>query len=126
MTIQDRIDEIVNTVENMILLHLDEEEREEALGMVEELGFQWQQANAHARAMTVCAAVMAGEKFDPERTTEEELQRLEGIGSNALIQTVSMPVYAGLVQAFLPEPGPYEPDDEDDEDETGGRYGQID
>lgn len=81
MTIQDRIDEIINSIENLILLHLDGEEQETVLGMVEELGFQWQQANAHARAMTVCAAVMAGEKFDPERTTEEELN-LEQIRIN--------------------------------------------
>lgn len=118
MTIQDRIDEIVNTVENMILLHLDEEEREEALGMVEELGFQWQQANAHARAMTVCAAVMAGEKWAPERgTTDEEISRLENIGAEAMIHAVGMPVYSGLVQYFLPEPDAAEDEEDGEGDE---------
>ena len=116
MTIQDRVDEIVNNIENMIILHLDEEEREDALGMVEELGYQWQQANAHARAMTVCAAVMDGEKFDPARITEEELQRLEAVGGEAMIRAVSMQVYTGLVMHFLPVPEMDGDGEEDDGD----------
>lgn len=117
MTIQDRIDEIINSIENLILLHLDGEEQETVLGMVEELGWQWQQANAHARAMTVCAAVLAGEKWTPERgTTDDEISRLENIGTEALIHAVGMPVYSGLVQYFLPVPDTAE-DEEDGEGE---------
>lgn len=116
MTIWDRVDEIINKIENRILLHLDREEREEVLGMVEELAHNWQQTNAHARAMTVCAAVMAGEKWVPERgTTDEEISRLENIGAEAMIHAVGMPVYSGLVQYFLPEPDTAE----DEEDREG-------
>ena len=116
MTIQDRIDEIINSIENLILLHLDGEEQETVLGLVEELGWQWQQTNAHARTMTVCAAVMAGEKWNPEATTDEEIQRLEVVGGEAMIRAVGVNAWAGLVQYFLPKPDAAE-DEEDGEGE---------
>ena len=119
MTIQDRIDEIINSIENLILLHLDGEEQETVLGMVEELGWQWQQANAHARAMTVCAAVMAGEKWNPEATTDEEIQHLEAVGGEAMIQAVGMSAWVGLVQYFLPEPDAAEEEEEEDGEGDG-------
>lgn len=119
MTIQDRIDEIINSIENLILLHLDGEEQETVLGMVEELGWQWQQTNAHARTMTVCAAVMAGEKWNPEATTEEEIQHLETVGGEAMIQAVGMNAWAGLVQYFLPKPDGLGLEDEEEEEEDG-------
>ena len=102
MTIWDRVDEIINKIENRILLHLNEEEREEVLGMVEELAHNWQQTNAHARALTVCAAVLAGEKLNPEEVTAEELSFFEGQGTQALIHAVGMPVYVALIEHFTP------------------------
>lgn len=120
MTIQDRVDEIIHKIETMILLHLDEEEREDALGMVEELGYQWEHTNAHARTMTVCAAIMAGEKWDPEATTDEEISHLEEVGAQALIQAVKMPAYVGLVQYFLPKPDGAGEDEEEEEVDGDG------
>lgn len=119
MTIQDRIDEIINSIENLILLHLDVEEQETVLGLVEELGWQWQQTNAHARTMTVCAAVMAGEKWNPEATTDEEIQHLETVGGEAMIRAVGVNAWVGLVQYFLPEPDAAEEEEEEDGEGDG-------
>ena len=104
MTIGDRVDEIINKIENRILLHLDGEEQEEVLGMVEELAHNWQLTNAHARALTVCAAVLAGEKWNPEKVTAEELSLLEGQGTAALLHAVGMRAYAALIEYFSPLP----------------------
>ena len=85
----------------------------ELIDNIRDLGFQWASANAHGHAMTICAGVMAGEPFDPEATTEDDLKRLESAGSHAMFQAVPLPIYSGLVMHYMPEPE----DEEEDEDD---------
>ena len=100
MNIQDKIDEALQAAK-------------EAKSAMEELGYQWQQTNAHAKAGSIIMGMMAtGEELkiplDPE-----QLQRLETAGCDALFKTIPMPVYTDLIMHLLPQPG----DDEEEDDE---------
>ena len=124
MTIQEKIDEIVRSVETAIgaggdeskggvpaLSLVSDEERSEIMDGVRELGHQWQETNAHARAMLVALGLIA-RKYPTEyavRFVREctelnqfgELKKMEDEGSTFLLRMIPLPIYAALVSLIM-------------------------
>ena len=112
-SIQDRIDETVDLAMDMINRNsITDEQADELIVSIKDLGYQWQQANAYGRAMRVVAAIMSGAEWNPMKTSAEELKQLESIGSDAIFQAVPLPLYYMLVMQFLQKP---------EEDDDAGR-----
>lgn len=112
-SIQDRVDETVDLVMDLLnKKNRTEEEETEAIESIKDLGHQWQQANAHGHALTVAAGIMAGETFDPDSATMEDLKRIEVAGTRAIFEAVSIAVYTGIVMAFMPRPDWADDDDD--------------
>ena len=98
MTTQDHIDKVCQMVWNALDPKMDGEKKEKVLWAVQDLGYQWQQANAHCKALCICAGMARrpeDEEFDPEN--EKQLRALEDEGSTALMKEMGLPMYAGLV-----------------------------
>ena len=101
MTVQERIDEVLRMVREALDPKMNDEKKLEVLRAVEDLGYQWQNMNAHCRVLCICAGMMGrpeDEEFDPEN--EEQLQALESEGSAALMKEMGLPLYSSLVTEF--------------------------
>ena len=112
MTIQGKIDEIVLAVENALKeCPIPEGDREYILNGVKELGFQWQEANAHGRAACILMGLIDGH-YNPDlcrRFVKEcvelkqfdELQAKENAGSVYNFRMIPMPYYAALIDLLM-------------------------
>ena len=101
MTIQDRIDDVIRLVRENIA-DLPDEKKEEVLGAVQDLGYQWQSANASHKATLVVVGMLLRDKEEVFDATDDELlKKLESEGSDAVMKEATLPVYADLVANFL-------------------------
>lgn len=101
MTIQDRIDDVIRLVRENIA-DLPDEKKEEVLRAVQDLGYQWQSANASHKATLVTVGMLLRDKEEEFDATDEELlKKLESEGSDAVMKEATLPVYADLVASFL-------------------------
>lgn len=132
MTIQDRIDEVVLAVEDALKeCPIPEGDKDRILNGVKDLGFQWQEANAHGRAECILLGLVAEKYTNPLKIQFineclslkqfDELQAKEKSGSAFLFGQIPMELYAALidllmVQAIEGKAGVYQ---ESREDGTG-------
>ena len=112
MTIQERIDEVVTAVQDALIgSAVSDQNKDTVLNGVKELGFQWQEANAYGRAMTILMGLIE-EGYNPELKTRflhecmsmglyDELQRKEVSGSYLTFRTISMPDFAALIDMLM-------------------------
>ena len=112
MTIQERIDEVVTAVQDALIgSAVSDQNKDTVLNGVKELGFQWQEANAYGRAMTILMGLIE-EGYSPELKTRflhecmsmglyDELQRKEVSGSYQTFRTISMPDFAALIDMLM-------------------------
>ena len=112
MTIQGKIDEVVLAVEDALKeCPIPEGDREHILNGVKELGFQWQEANAHGRAACILMGLIDGH-YNPDlcrRFVKEcvelkqfdELQAKENAGSVYNFRMIPMPYYAALIDLLM-------------------------
>ena len=99
--VQDKIDDTLEHVLQMLNPELPEDIRKEILDEVRYLGFQWQQANAHCRVLCICAGMMQHpevEEYDPD--DETQMKKLEAEGTYALINLVGLPTYCWLITEY--------------------------
>lgn len=85
----------------------------DAVENIRDLGYQWQRANAHGKAAAVIVGMMRTGEVLSLPLDEAQLIHLEAVGADAIIGHVTMPVYAALVEHFMPDPN-----DEEDEDDA--------
>ena len=128
MTIQEKIDEVVLAVQDALKeCPIPEHDKDWILDGVKELGFQWQEANAHGRAACILLGLIDG-NYPAHLKTQfieeclqlkqlDELAQKEMTGSYYTFKTIPMPLYAGLidllmVQAIEGDAGVYNPRDQ--------------
>lgn len=113
---------VKNTLEAAAEMPADGELARAAQG-VRQLGHEWMETNAHARAAAVVLGLVE-EDYDPKLATMfirecvqfrqyGELKRKENSGTALLFRMLTMPEYAALVQLLLEESGSlgYVPED---------------
>ena len=112
MTIQEKIDEVVRETEGALKeCAIPEGDKERILNGVKELGFRWQEANAHGRAACVMMGLIDG-RYSEELSGRfihecvqfqqfDELETKETAGSYYLFRMVPMPVYAALIDMLM-------------------------
>lgn len=157
MTIQEKIDEVVGQVQDLVTQAADARKTARAakgtksakstgaksvkktldtaadmptagdleitLSGVKELGYEWLETNAHARAAAIVLGMVA-ETYSPTMASRfirecvelkqyGELKRKEASGSAYLFKLLTMPEYAALIQMLLEDSGSlgYVPDD---------------
>lgn len=133
MMIQDKIDEVVMAVAKALNeCPIPDGDREYILNGVKEIGFKWQEANAHGRAACILMGLI-GDHYNPDlcrRFVKEcvelkqfdELQTKESSGSAFCLKMIPMPYYAALidllmVQAIEDDAGEYQEKSEGKEPE---------
>lgn len=100
MTIIERTEEVVRIVKEHLDPSLPESDVKFVLSSVLNLGWQWDQTNAHTRAACVIASD-EGDIFDIEENSAEELEKLEAAGSDHIIRKAGgMLKYMRLVAEF--------------------------
>ena len=74
----------------------------ETISAVHQIGYEWEESNAHCKAMSVALGLVAtGEMLALKPLDPEQLKRLETAGTELLFETIPLPVYSGLVGYFL-------------------------
>ena len=104
MTIQEKIDQVVEMVKENLREELTQEEREDILANVEDLGYQWQHTNATAKATLAVVGMTIhddSEMFDINNM--EQLHQLEAEGSMLILREVGLPMYSQISMEFLDE-----------------------
>ena len=111
-TIQGKIDDVVFEVEGALKeCPIPEGDKERILNGVKELGFNWQEANAHGRAACVLLGLI-DDKYPVELARRfvgecvqlkqfEELQTKETEGSYYTFKMIPMPLYAALIDLLM-------------------------
>ena len=108
MTIQDRIDEVVFQVQGVLLdAAIPDGDKERILSGVKELGFQWQSALAHGRALLILLGLI--NQYYPghlkaqfiqeclELNQLDELERKESAGSSMAYRTIPKEMWMDLI-----------------------------
>ena len=102
MKIQDTINKVVELVKDSLKEDIPKEQKQHILCSVEDLGYQWQNTNASHRTTLVAVGMMQhGENEEVDLDDKGQLEALEQEGATKVIQELSMPVYASLVQDYL-------------------------
>lgn len=99
MTVQDEIDEVLALVENGLKEELPQGIKDMIINRVENLGFEWKHANAHVKALCICAG-MTGHADDEEYDLEDkdQMRKLEEEGSGILMSQVGLATYCMMVE----------------------------
>ena len=111
ISVQEHIDETVALVRKALRPDLPAEERDHILSAVQNLGYQWQQANAHGRAESIAVGVSR----QPEDTVidlsdESVLEKMESVGCEEIIRVFGLPGYSALVMHLVDRAtGGYDP-----------------
>ena len=109
MTIRDKVDEVVDMAMQIVNRYGCAQADADALvDGIREIGWQWQECNAHGHALTISAAMLAGEELDMDNLPEMERK-----GTEAVFEAVTMPVYTAIYMAHMPKPEGWEEYDAD-------------
>ncbi len=101
MTVQEQIDNVVKMVKDGLKM-MPAEEREEIIRSVEDIGYQWQNANACHKASLVAVGMMLhDDQEEVDFTDEKQIASLEDEGASAIMKEITLPGYAELVGIFL-------------------------
>lgn len=102
MTIQQRIKEVVETVKKGCR-YIPEEEREDVLDAVKDLGHQWQSANTTGRVMSIATGLIAKGMTIDDVAEGTDLESFESTGSEAIFKALPLPIYSALHTEILTE-----------------------
>ena len=134
MMIQDKIDEVVFQVQDVLKdAAIPEGDKKIILDGVKNLGFQWLTANAHGRAMSILLGLMKRkypEHLVPQFIREcveleqyDELKQREDEGAAYVTGRIGMPLYSALIDLLMVQSingaDAADPEDEDPDEETG-------
>ena len=112
MTIQDRIDEVVFQVQGVLRdAAIPDGDKERILSGVKELGFQWQSAWAHERALLILLGLI-GQNYPGhlkqqfiqeclELNQLNELERKESAGSSMAYRTIPKEMWMDLIDLLM-------------------------
>lgn len=101
MTIAERIEEVRKKVHDGLITGLPEEERQDVLDGVDELGAMWLDTCAHVRALSICAGMIKHpvNAFDTEN--REQMKQMEVEGAAMLIGVMGLEAYNMFVQYMI-------------------------
>ena len=101
MTRQERIQHVVDMVALNIRGTATEDEREEIIHSVRNLGEMWDDAEAHCKTLCICVGDMVHPEEDYDMNNEDHMKYLEEEGYLALVRHTGFPTYLAIINKCL-------------------------